>query len=79
MHDDQDGGCVSHVGYIGSYEQNNYLNLAPGLGVGSYGCLHKSIISHEFLHAMGMMHEQERPDRDNYVTIHWNNIQDRDF
>ena len=37
-------------------------------------CYSKKTIQHEFIHALGFNHEQNRPDRNDYVTINWNNI-----
>lgn len=50
---------------------NQYVgqNLSIGLG-----CDHKAIIEHEILHALGFYHEQSRTDRDDYVTIWWDEI-----
>lgn len=59
------GGCSSYIGKIGNSVQN--LNLSPG-------CPLYSIV-HEFMHAIGIYHEQSRPDRNDYITVFYDNIQ----
>lgn len=34
------------------------------------------VLVHEFLHALGVYHEQSRSDRDSFVEIKWDNIKD---
>ncbi|XP_059054050.1 zinc metalloproteinase nas-1-like [Achroia grisella] len=59
-------GCWSSVGRIGGRQE---VNLQ------SPGCVtKKGTVLHELLHAIGFMHEQSRPERDDFVNVMYNNI-----
>uniref|UniRef100_A0A183BY23 Metalloendopeptidase n=1 Tax=Globodera pallida TaxID=36090 RepID=A0A183BY23_GLOPA len=58
-------GCFSFVGKVGGRQ---LLSLAAG-------CLHDYIIWHEVMHALGLEHEHQRPDRDRFIRIHWENVE----
>ncbi|KAK3813786.1 MAG: peptidase family M12A-domain-containing protein [Linnemannia elongata] len=59
------GGCFSMIGKVGG---------AQDLSLSVNGCVYRGTVIHEFLHAAGLIHTQKRPDRDNFITIHWGNI-----
>ncbi|KAG0283978.1 hypothetical protein BGZ96_011672 [Linnemannia gamsii] len=59
------GGCFSMIGKVGGGQT---------LSLGVNGCLYRGTVIHEFLHAAGLIHTQKRPDRDNFITMHWGNI-----
>ena len=57
--------CHSNLGMIGGRQT---------ISIGR-GCERKGIVQHEILHALGRIHEQSRLDRDQYVQINLNNVQ----
>ena len=47
---------------------------AQELSLAMPGCGGTDMIKHEFLHAIGFIHEHQRPDRDRYLKILWENM-----
>ncbi len=59
-------GCWSFIGRLTKIQKLSLGNR----------CRYKSIALHELGHALGLRHEQTRPDRDRYVIIHRENIKE---
>ena len=45
------------------------------MSLDSPGCIYTGTVHHEFLHALGLEHEQSRHDRDTYVNTHIENVE----
>ncbi len=58
------GACFSKVGKQGGLQ---YISITTGCDVGA--------IIHEIGHAIGLIHEQSKYDRDNYIEIKYENIE----
>lgn len=61
------GGCWSWVGRVPSTVSPQGLNLESP-------CVTRDTVEHELIHALGTFHEQSRTDRNDYVTINFDNI-----
>ena len=68
-------GSLSFSGIYGMEEPGNgEENISFNTRCGP-GALDYAIVLHEIGHAIGFHHESERPDRDNWVTVNKDNIQ----
>lgn len=61
----KNSGCWS---LVGRHSRGQVLNLQ------NPGCVHHGVVVHEIMHALGFYHQQSAADRDEWVTIHWENI-----
>ena len=73
-------GCWANVGRDAYREYGNNdnpktrISLGPNCLSGTISKQYRGTIQHEVLHALGVLHEQGRYDRDEYIKIHEENI-----
>lgn len=59
-------GCFASLGFR-SGPSENLVNIGPG-------CVNVGTVTHLVLHALGLFHEHQRPDRDTFVKVVATNI-----
>jgi hypothetical protein len=66
-------GCSANVGYMTT--QQLTMTLQKNEGPQQRGCFYSRIVQHELLHVTGFFHEQSRPDRDDFLEVHLENVE----
>jgi hypothetical protein len=81
----------THLRFVTRSDQSDYIRFIHGEACSSaYGrqggmqdvhlnkhtCERSDTVIHEIAHAVGMRHEHSRRDRDRFVNVHWENIED---
>uniref|UniRef100_A0A914Q8U9 Metalloendopeptidase n=1 Tax=Panagrolaimus davidi TaxID=227884 RepID=A0A914Q8U9_9BILA len=61
-------GCFAYVGNHGGRSSMNLESSSKA------SCMFHDIVIHELLHSVGLWHEHMRHDRDNYIKVHYENI-----
>jgi hypothetical protein len=79
---------VADLEFIESTDERDYVYVEPGDGNWTYVgygrgkremCIHDwlpRVMMHEIGHVLGLIHEHQRSDRDEYLRIDWDNVQE---
>ena len=73
--EDNEEGCFADLGFLGPNFGKHRLNIERTIDELDPKCTYKEVIVHELLHVLGVRHEQNRPDRDEYIEINWPKMQ----
>ena len=66
IYNGQGKGCLSTIGYV---KGKQTVSLEQPT------CSTMNVVVHELLHSAGLWHLHSRPDRDNYLNVHLENVQ----
>ncbi|KAF0291886.1 Blastula protease 10 [Amphibalanus amphitrite] len=66
-----ESGCWSMLGCTAKHASSRTQKLSLGSGCTGFGT-----VTHEIGHSLGFYHEQSRSDRDEHVTIMWDNVKE---
>ena len=69
--DDNTSRCLATWGYTPGL---NRVNLRRHIYPFTNNCLASSLVASSLLHVLGLVNEHQRPDRDDYVEIDFDNI-----
>ena len=61
--------CFSCWGHVGHHNSKTQISIGDN-------CDFQHVMEHEIGHSVGFWHEQSRPDRDNYISVIWENVVD---
>ena len=64
----------NYILIIKSDQNSSYVGMIGGAQVLKIVSLHKGVIMHELGHALGLAHEHQRTDRNNFINILYDNI-----
>ncbi|OQV23476.1 putative High choriolytic enzyme 1 [Hypsibius exemplaris] len=74
------GGCIkfvrrtNEVEFLTIAKANGCASSTFRIGLNPNGCFSTPHVHHELMHQIGFDHEQVRSDRDDYIIIMWDNI-----
>uniref|UniRef100_A0A914VHC2 Metalloendopeptidase n=1 Tax=Plectus sambesii TaxID=2011161 RepID=A0A914VHC2_9BILA len=71
------GASYCGLSYVGVVDPQNVVYLNFGSPTGCKNML--GVAAHETMHALGVTHQQNRRDRDKFLTINWNNINPQNY
>lgn len=72
--DPRSGVAYDYINFLSSTVNSSQVGSVGGQQTINIVSFNSSTIMHEILHALGLFHEQSRPDREEYIEVHYENV-----